>query len=589
MRKLRRVAWVFASIGLLILSCSTDESIVPTPIDLELGGGFEGEIVSANRLVIRAKDGRVLLDGLPPATVSADAPPLVGFAVRDETTTYEMQFGSFKPTTVANGPWRVATALERDGASISLKENGSEIARVGLTTPEEGHLVFELFPVDEPDPATPERRMRLSMGFACDANDHFIGLGSQTWDVDHRGQTVPMFVSEQGVGKSMTDDYGNLWGLEGQRHSSHAPIPEFLSKRGYIFVAETDRRALVALCSERETAARIEVDLPAKFHLFDGPKPVQAIERATGTFGRPRMPPLVSFAPWLDAIFGSENVRRVAEKLRSEGIPGSVIWTEDWRGGDLKGDDYSLKEEWEVDRTLYPDFEALADDLHDLGFDFHVYFNPFVYEGSKAWSETAPNGFLVKQADGEPYTFQGAKFTATGLIDLTNPDARDWAIGKMQAAIELGADGWMNDFAEWLPMDGVVASGPSYEVHNVYPVLWQEVAREAIDTAFDGRDRLFFARSGWFGTPELVDVFWAGDQRTSFDVDDGLPTIIPMGHRHIHLWPRHRWLSIGDQSAFHQRAFLPLDVTRRLVARHAHAPRDKAKPRMELGKGRRDH
>lgn len=45
----------------------------------------------------------------------------------------------------------------------------------------------------------------------------------------------------------------------------------------------------------------------------------------------------------------------------------------------------------------------------------------------------------------------------------------------------------------------------------------------------DGTERLFFARSGWFGTPEIVDVFWAGDQRTTFDRDDGLPTILPIG------------------------------------------------------------
>src|SRR5262249_34328930 len=39
----------------------------------------------------------------------------------------------------------------------------------------------------------------------------------------------------------------------------------------------------------------------------------------------------------------------------------------------------------------------------------------------------------------------------------------------------------------------------------------------------------FFGRSGWFGTPELTDVFWAGDQRTDFEPDDGMPTILPIG------------------------------------------------------------
>ncbi len=380
------------------------------------------------------------------------------------------------------------------------------------------------------DPGHPETRTALSFGFRCDATDHFAGFGAQSWDADHRGQTVPTFVTEGGIGKSETDDYAGLWMLQGQRHSSQAPLPELLARRGYVMVVDSPRRSVFALCSEDTSVARVQIDMPAVMHVFDGPAPAVAIARATSVSGRPRMPPPVAFAPWLDAIFGSDNVRRVATKLREQGIPGSVIWTEDWRGGDRSGDNYALKEEWEVDRTLYPDIEALADDVHSLGFDFHVYFNPFVYEGSKAWDETASKGYLVHTPEGENLTFDGAKFTKTGLLDLDNEDARAWAVGKMRAAMDLGADGWMNDFAEWLPTDAVTAKGPSYESHNLFPVRWQEIAREAID-GYPGErgERLFFSRSAWLGSAPLCDVFWAGDQRTTFDRDDGLPTVVPMG------------------------------------------------------------
>src|SRR6185437_3883397 len=148
---------------------------------------------------------------------------------------------------------------------------------------------------------------------------------------------------------------------------------------------------------------------------------------------------------------------------------------------------------------------------------------------SKAWPETEPNGWLVQNTDGTPYTFTGAKFTTTGLLDLDNPAARAWAVSKMRAAIDLGADGWMNDFGEWLPADGVTAAGPSLGRHNVYPVLWQQIAREAIDGVHDGQSRLFFGRSAWIGSAPLMDVMWPGDQLTDFDVTDGLPSIVPIG------------------------------------------------------------
>jgi alpha-glucosidase (family GH31 glycosyl hydrolase) len=498
----------------------------PGPVDVPVTG-FAVRVEGGDRLVVSSSDGRALLDGLAPADVADDAPPLTGFAVRARTTSYEMQFGSFKPTDSDAGPWRVVRRISSPtvgGASTVdlLDADGVALAHLAFKAPGDGHLAIEATPG-----AGPERR--FSWGFACDDADHFNGFGAQTWDVDHRGQTVPTFVQEEGIGKSTTDDWVGAWFLQGRRHSSQVPIPTFLARRGYVLTAETPLRAIFALCSESPGAARVEVDLPATIHVFDGPEPQRALERSSAAFGRPRMPPRVAFAPWNDAILGSASVRETAKALRDAKIPSSVIWTEDWRGGDWNGDNYALKEEWEVDRTLYPDIEQVAADLHGLGFDFHVYFNPFVYVGSKAWAEVQPKGWLVKKADGSDYVFTGAKFTDCGLLDLDAPEARAWAVGKMQKAIALGADGWMNDYGEWLPTDGKTAAGPSLARHNLYPVSWQQTARQAIDGVKDGKARLFFGRSGWLGSPPLVDVTWAGDQRTDMEPDDGLPTVVPIG------------------------------------------------------------
>jgi alpha-glucosidase (family GH31 glycosyl hydrolase) len=487
-----------------------------------VGGGFSASL-DDGRFVIASGDGRTLLDGLPPAAVNGSDPPLVGFAVRDATTTYAMEFGAFDPTVTVNGPWRVAErfAVADDGTLQLLDQTGALLASVTWSAPEPGHLVADVAPG-----AGPERQ--LSWGFACDADDHFSGFGAQQMDVDHLGFTVPTWVEEHGIGKEQDDSIGQQWPLQGTRHASLAPIPQYLSRRGYVLTAESNLRSIFALCSESPTAARVQIEMPSKIHLFDGPLPADALQRAANTFGRPRMPPPVAFAPWLDAIYGQANVLSVAQKLRAAGVPSSVIWTEDWRGGTQTGDDYVLNEEWEVDTTLYPDMSSMTDTLHGEGYDFFVYFNPFVYQSSKAWPETAPNGFLVQHTDGTPYVFEGAKFTNTGLLDLDNPDAVAWAVGKMQAAIALGADGWMNDFGEWLPTDGITAAGPSLARHNVYPVLWQQTARQAIDTVGDGNARMFFGRSAWIGSAPLMDALWAGDQLTDFDADDGLPSILPI-------------------------------------------------------------
>jgi alpha-glucosidase len=515
-----------ALLVIVLASSGCGEDPLPT-FDLPVGGDLQVTVVEGRRLRISAADGRVLLDGLPPQAIG-DGPPLVGFALRDVSTHYEMQAGSFRPSEEARGPWLVADRLrdasDAAGPALALEhEDGRILGRLYFTSPSPGALVVEAAAGDGGE-------SRLSWGFGCDAEDHFAGFGAQSWDTDHRGQSVPTLVQENGIGKADHDDYSlGIWFVQGRRHSSHLPLGQYLSRRGYVLTAETPHPSLFALCSERHDAARIEVERGTRIHVFDGPSPAAALERSSAAFGRPRMPPRVAFAPWLDAVFGSAEVRRVAERLRDEQVPASVIWTEDWRGGDFTDESYALAEEWQVDRDLYPDIEQLADDLHGLGFDFHVYFNPFVYQESLAWNEVEPNGWLVKRQDGSDYLFTGAKLTQTGLLDLFHPDARAWAVSKMRAAIELGADGWMNDFAEWLPTDAITYAGSGYDHHNRYPVAWQEVAREAIDGVGDGVERLFFGRSGWFGTPALADVIWAGDQRTTMDVDDGLPTILPIG------------------------------------------------------------
>jgi len=501
-------------------------------------------VPSTANVSIVAPGGGVLLPGIDSSTAvgvpqsqNDDAPPMTGFAVRDLSTAYTMSYGSFKVVDDTTTHWRVVTSARVSGATVDLlTADGTRVATLAASEGDDrSHVVVAITPGDDaPDAsASPSAvRRRISWGFACDADDQFIGFGAQTWGVDARKETIPIWLQEEGIGKDLqTDDPIGVWFLVGRRHSAYMPLPEFLSRRGYAIVADTVHRSTFALCSEQDSVARMELELPVTVNLFYGPAPHDAIGRMTQHFGRPRVPPAFAFAPWNDAILGSANVRAVAAALRQAGAPSSVIWTEDWRGGSFQADNYTLDEEWDVDRALYPDFEQVAADLHAEGFKWLVYFNSFVESDSAAWPETQPNGYLIRQSDGTPYTFLDAKQIGASMVDLSEPAAFDWAVGKMAAAISLGADGWMGDFGEWLPTDAILTGGSGLDLHSTYPVLWQEAQRKALDDAIaaDGIERLSFVRSGWLGTPPLADVFWAGDQRTDFEVDDGMPTVVPIG------------------------------------------------------------
>ena len=119
----------------------------------------------------------------------------------------------------------------------------------------------------------------------------------------------------------------------------------------------------------------------------------------------------------------------VAERLRAEGIPSSAIWTEDWIGGQQGLTGYSLTYSWDWDQTLYPDLPEMIDTLHSIGFAFLGYFNPFVPDTTQMWTEGVESGLLVKNEQGETYEVLDPFFRTTGLVDLTNPDARAWLRG----------------------------------------------------------------------------------------------------------------------------------------------------------------
>jgi alpha-glucosidase (family GH31 glycosyl hydrolase) len=374
---------------------------------------------------------------------------------------------------------------------------------------------------------------RATAAFRCGAGEHFLGLGAHTHDVDHRGFDVPIWVSEQGIGKVDVNEQGADWFLRGTRHQSYFPVPFFVSSRSYGVRADTSRRSIFSLCSEKEDDGtpywRLEAwEGTLSFHLFTGAAPLEVMARHAEVSGKPPAPPRWAFAPWHDAVGGAAEVRRVAGVLRQNNVPSSAIWTEDWAGGVRTGDNYNLTYNWQIDRTLYPDLEAMAGELHRGGFKFLGYFNTFVEQNGDHWQEGIDRGYVIHKPDGTPYVFDGVQFSPTTLVDLSNPAAVSWMAQAMSAALAAGFDGWMADYAEWLPTDTKLHSGEDAEAaHNLYPVAWQALNERVLAAK---PDALSFVRSGFTGSQRIKQqIVWGGDQSTEFEPNDGLPTVIPIG------------------------------------------------------------
>lgn len=140
------------------------------------------------------------------------------------------------------------------------------------------------------------------------------------------------------------------------------------------------------------------------------------------------------------------------------------------------------------------------------------------------FQEAVELDLLVKDSQGNLTMPYGA-----GLLDLTRPEVREWtkSIIKEQM-LEAGVVGFMCDFGEAMPIDSS-SSMPglsTQELHNYYPTLWAQTAREAIKEKGLEGEAIFFSRSSGIQGPAYSPLYWNGDQLPTFDQNDGLRSSI---------------------------------------------------------------
>ena len=183
---------------------------------------------------------------------------------------------------------------------------------------------------------------------------------------------------------------------------------------------------------------------------------------------------------------------------------------------------------WEYNKEAYPDFPLFIKDLNKRGIRVLGYINPYLAMDCPMYKEASSLGFCVKNQEGEDYAVKITTFDVA-IIDLTNSDARSWIKSIIKEhMIGIGLSGWMADFAEFLPTDCVLFDKSDPELtHNLYPVLWAEVNRQAIEEAGVSEECFFFSRSGYLGSGSVMDMSWAGDQMVNWDKDDGLASVVP--------------------------------------------------------------
>ncbi|MFZ5855453.1 MAG: alpha-glucosidase [Chloroflexota bacterium] len=515
------------------------------------GGDFLIKWIAENggQLVIEHKDrpGFALWESIP------GEPFLMG-AIGNETVTENRGMFKFKDEYAVICPTQTIDSFRSMGSFESrrqfvffgnLKCNNGQVFKYffGLTPRPTG---IELAPVIyESIEEIPEIN-RLFITYQTNPDEHFFGFGEQFTYFDMKGQKVPIWVSEQGVGRgeqpiTLAADITN-GGAGGNAFTTYAPLPTYVSNQMRAFSLTSNNSygwhpTYTAFNFQNYDRVQVEVWSPRAYAIIPNISTPQEFIEFQSSLNRGHVPNSPDWA-YSGAIVGmqggTEKVQDVYNELKKRNTPITAFWLQDWVGQRTTSFGKQLWWNWEVDYDRYPGWDQMVADFKKDDVRVMVYVSPYLADignlkpnmRRNLFQEAKENGYLVMNQNGKPYLILNTDFHF-GMVDFTNPQARDWykSVIKDQV-IDAGASGWMADFGESLPYDAVLFNPniPPQEMHNIYPAAWASLNRDVVD-ATNG-DLVFFNRAAYMGSAKVASLFWEGDQLVDWSAEDGIKSAV---------------------------------------------------------------
>jgi sulfoquinovosidase len=346
--------------------------------------------------------------------------------------------------------------------------------------------------------------------FESGADEAFRGFGGRHNELDQRGNDFYNWIEQENVEPGNVPNVAEpLPGSGGDRYlfpngptAAYYVQSLFYSSRPYGFLLDRPELTRWRMASDREDAWQVSAAAAGlDYVVAPGPAP-RAIKTLTRINGVHEQPPSWALGPQLDRSVQAlsdtgesylAKVRQDLEEIDRHDIPVSAYRIEGWLG---------IPEE-----TL----RELIDEFHSRGIKVTAYFKAFISRGDtlfdeqEAFDEALARGYFAKTPGGQPFLFNSVFGKGiAGLLDFTNPEAAAWYQQRVREALDLGFDGFMEDFGEQTQAQMVFANGETGQtMHNRYPVIYHRVTQE-LREAYEretGREVFSYVRAGFSGSP----------------------------------------------------------------------------------------
>ncbi|MAP67702.1 MAG: alpha-glucosidase [Candidatus Marinimicrobia bacterium] len=378
---------------------------------------------------------------------------------------------------------------------------------------------------------------RVSLHYTSSKDEFIYGFGEQFTNFNLNGKIVPIFVSEQGIGRGkqpITFIIDLIANSGGDEFTSYAPVPHYISSNLNSVYLKNLEYSIFDFSNHHSISISVFSNL-MKGGIIKSDDPLEIIDEYTNYSGR--MKPLPDWSQNGAVIGiqgGTKRVGKIIDTLLEKDVPIAGVWLQDWVGQRITEFGKQLWWNWELDQEHYPQWDSLVSNFNEKNIKVLTYINPFLTDVKNKknhkinyYKIALDSSYFVKDSLGIPYDLDITTFSAS-LIDLTNPKAKNWYKNLIEEnMLSLGVHGWMADFGEALPYYSDLFSGKSGNtMHNYYPTMWSEFNSNILHNLNREDDFLFFSRSGFTQSPSNTSLFWLGDQLVTWDNYDGIKTAL---------------------------------------------------------------
>jgi alpha-glucosidase len=371
---------------------------------------------------------------------------------------------------------------------------------------------------------------------------HVYGLGERTGLLEKSGRRWTCWTYDAFDSQSPATD------------EMYKAIPFFLvlDRMGQSFAVflNNTHRTSIDLSNLSRNFVELRIDGGDMDYFFiHGPDPLTVLARFTAITGRMPLPSLWALgyhqARWSYA--SSEEVLRIAREFRARNIPADVLYL-----------DIDYMDEFKVftwNSLTFPEPKKLVSELHDLRFRVIAMIDPAIkYQpdgGYSIFDEGVAGDFFIREstAPDAPY-FKGYVWPGKCVLpDFARTEVRRWWASHLEALLEVGLDGFVNDLneptmhdrpyddpagivifpAEDAPQGGDELDTFHAEVHNVYANLEAQATVDAFDSK-RGRVRPFILTRAAGSGAQRYAATWTGDNSSSWEhLEMSLPQLLNLG------------------------------------------------------------